>query len=285
MLAPDLSNPILAIQQLASDLRNPNGGCPWDLKQDHQSMIKNLIEESYEVVDAIENLSDNNSYENLKEELGDVLFQVIFHSQLASERNLFNFNDVAKYVTEKLVFRHPHVYGDLQGIENSEQVLHNWEKLKREEREKNKQNDKPKKMLDGLPKSMPGLLKSFRMGQKVSKVGFDWSDDKKGLDKLKDKLHEEIEELFDELTDEPQQLDESNKKRAKEELGDVFFVLAQLARKYEIDPEEASQYSNEKFKKRFSKIEEVFEDRLNNADFPSLDEWNIEWNKIKEHIH
>ena len=174
-IPPSLDEPLSAVCKLASDLRDKNGGCPWDIKQDHSSLIKHLIEEAYEAVDALEKFDENQpaTIENIKEELGDLLFQIVLHSQIASEKDHFNLNDVARNVTEKLIFRHPHVYGEApENKLNSEEVMVNWEKLKREERKNKNQN---KSMLASIPQALPALLKAYRLGQKVSRVGFDWN--------------------------------------------------------------------------------------------------------------
>ncbi|RME93164.1 MAG: nucleoside triphosphate pyrophosphohydrolase [Candidatus Hydrogenedentota bacterium] len=277
---PDLQNPIEALLQVAKDLRDPNGGCPWDLKQTHQSMAKHLVEETYEAIDAIYKLQeeDERTWGNLKEELGDVLFQVIFQAQLASEKNKFTFQDIAKYMTEKLIFRHPHVYGDLQGVDSAEQVLQNWEKLKRTEREK---KGLEKSMLDSIPNSMPALLKALRMGQKVSRVHFDWQKEIHTKQDIEKKIQEELTEWLKLL---PTNFTEevSNVEKAEEELGDLLFAISQMARKYGLDPERALQKSNEKFRTRFRFMEKKFKDKLEKDELPSTEEWEAAWEEAKK---
>jgi len=284
---PSLDNPYNAIKQLAKDLRDPNGGCPWDIEQSHQSILENLIEETYEAADAITDLKETNkqSYRNLKEELGDVLFQVVFHAQMAEEIGEFNLDDVVREAVEKLVYRHPHVYGDSTS-NSSEEVLQDWETLKRREKKK---TNKSQHLFSGIPKQLPALLKSYRMGQKASRVNFDWVD-QYGISDILKKVNEEYQELLEELPKNPDEFKyaeknpgiKEQKERASEELGDLLFVAAQLSRHYHIDPEYALQKANDKFKRRFESMEEIFKERLQNEDYPLVDEWNMAWKKVKE---
>ena len=274
---PNLNNNILeVIQTIASDLRDPNGGCPWDLKQTHQTVTKHIIEEAYEVVDAIEKLNETNiqSYINFKEELGDLLFQVIFHSQLAKEKGYFNLEDVIRYTCDKLIFRHPHVYAALEDKSLSvSDVLQNWEILKRKEKEKKEKNINQENMLSGLPMSLPALLKAYRIGEKVGRVKFDWID----LKDVKGKVTEEWQELHDELNK-----DNSKKIRVEEEFGDLLFALCQYARHLNIDPENALQQANIKFTKRFNYMENKICATLNQGIFPSFEEWEKLWQEAKQ---
>ena len=280
---PDLSEPVLAIQQLAADLRDQELGCPWDKEQNHQTMIKHLVEETYEVVDAIQDLltsvSIEDAYRNLKEELGDLLFQVVFHCQLAREKNHFDLNDVARAITEKLIYRHPHVYGDIKA-ENSQAVLTNWEQLKRKERE-SREHDQS--VLSGVASSMPALQKSYRIGQKVSRLNFDWESNDEGLNQLRAKVLEEFQEVANELPVDPAEFkkDSLQKERAELEVGDLLFSIAQFARKYHINPEEALQKANQKFKVRFQKAEEHFSEKIAQGALPSLEEWEEQWRSVK----
>ena len=243
---PSLENPIEAVRRVAADLRDPEGGCPWDLKQDHKSLIKHLIEEAYEVVDSLEALTEKNisTYDALKEELGDLFFQIVLHSQLASEKKYFDLDEVSISIVNKLIFRHPHVYGKLsnQGL-STEAVLQNWEALKKEERLKDKDHSgKKKSMLSGIPKSMPALLKAYRLGQKVSRVGFDWEN----LNQIEEKIKEEIHEFREELIS-SEKSEKDDLELIEEEFGDILFVLCQYARHVQIDPERALQKANKKF--------------------------------------
>ena len=274
---PSLRNPIEAVLRVTSDLRDPNGGCPWDLEQDHKSLIKHLIEETYEVVDSLEALTeqDASTYHSLKEELGDLLFQIVLHSQLAQEKKHFNFDEVSLSIANKLIFRHPHVYGDLSGSElTAEDVLQNWEVLKKEERSKHMDQSKKKKtMLSNIPKSMPALLKAYRLGQKVGRIGFDWES----LDRIKeeiDKLKKDIRSL--------EKSNEDNADLIEKEFGDILFTLCQYARHLKIDPERALQRSNERFIRRFNRVEELAEEELKlKKKLPARD-WEKYWQQVKQ---
>ncbi len=277
--ALSLKEPFFAIQKLASDLRDPDGGCPWDISQNHQSLIKNLIEETYETIDALEKLDGDKpeSIESLKEELGDLVFQIVLHSQLADEKGYFNLEDVFRTITEKLIFRHPHVYGNTDSNQlTQEQVLKNWEKLKRKEKEKKNQSEKS--MLSSVPKSLPALLKAYRLGQKVSRVGFDWSS----LKEIKEAIDEENQELEEEIL-KRSNLPESEK-RIQEEFGDILFVLVQYARHLKIDPEKSLQMANQKFINRFTYMEDKLKERLANEENISVDEWEKLWQEAKNNI-
>ncbi|MDH5720765.1 MAG: nucleoside triphosphate pyrophosphohydrolase [Spirochaetia bacterium] len=292
--SPSLDNPLRALIQIAADLREPKNGCPWDIKQTHHSVTANLIEEAYEVLDAIKELDEKKieTYENLKEELGDLLFQVIFHAQMANEKKLFNFQDIALYICEKLIFRHPHVYSSEIDLSTETEVLKNWEKLKLEE--KKKKGDEKPSMLSGIPNHMPALLKSCRLGAKAARVDFDWPKTKEGLKSLKMKVVEEIDELLVELPDDSSHFDiepnkpepkkEKLKKKAEEEIGDVLFAVSQLARHYHIDPEEALQKSNKKFQDRFNIMEDKFRDKLSKGKHPTFNEWEDAWQEAKEKL-
>lgn len=285
---PNLENPYEAIQQLASDLRDPDGGCPWDCEQTHFSLIQNLIEEAYETAQAIEDLNeeDPSTFEEFKEELGDLFFQVVIHSQIASEKNKFNLDDVLRKITQKLIFRHPHVYGQTGGVETSDQVLENWEALKKKEKQQKKKENSS--VFSGIPRNLPALLKSYRMGQKASRLNFDWRYPD-GREQLFDKIKEEHEELMAELPKNPEDFKEpatedmiNQKKRATLEFGDLFFVIAQLARHYHIDPEYALQESNRKFQKRFLSMEDQLKEKLDNHVLPAPEEWENAWQNAKK---
>jgi len=286
-IPPPLDDSYRAIVQLAADLRDPKDGCPWDREQTHQSMVENLIEEAYEVAQAIDDLdpAQPGTFEDLKEELGDLFFQVVFHAQLAAEKKLFNLDDVIRSNVAKLVSRHPHVYGDVSGIEDSAGVLTNWEALKRKEKRDNQKESTS--ALSGVPNHLPALLKSYRMGQKASRLNFDWRYPD-GTEQLFDKIDEEYGELLEELPDSPEVFKspadpqtEEQKKRATLEFGDLLFVIAQLARHYHIDPEYALQQSNRKFERRFVDMETRFQDKLRDDVLPTTEEWEQAWKDAK----
>jgi XTP/dITP diphosphohydrolase len=205
--------------------------CPWDQKQTFESLKSLTIEETFELADAI---SDNNINE-VKNELGDLLLHIIFYSKIASETNLFDISDVAKSITSKLIFRHPHVYGDLSGIDEN-QVKSNWEKLKLKEGKKS--------VLEGVPKALPSFIKSMRIQEKVSNVGFDWANRKD----VKNKIFEELNEL--EL-----ELGSGNSENVESELGDLLFSVINYARFIGVNADNALEKTNKKFIKRFMNVE------------------------------
>ena len=246
--------------EVVKKLRAP-GGCPWDREQTHKSLRPYLVEEVYEVVDSI----DRNDYYSMREELGDVLLHIVFHSDIEREQGRFDIGDVIKIVTEKLIRRHPHVFGDTK-VENSDEVLHNWENIKLAER-KEKSDDAS--LLDGIPKSMPALLIAQRMQEKASRIGFDWDNIADVLDKVEEEF-EELKEL----------LDSDDKDRIEDELGDVFFALSNLARFLNINSEMALRRTNEKFARRFHYIEKKL--RENNIENPTLEIMDKFWEEAKQ---
>ena len=211
-------------------LRDPKGGCPWDLKQTHQTLKPHLIEEAYEALDAIDSAPDK-----LPEELGDVLLQVMLHSQIAADEGEFTISDVVSVLSEKLIKRHPHVFGSAE-VKTAEAALQNWEKIKQAEK-------KPKEsILDGVPRSLPALLASHRIGEKVSQVGFDWIS----AENIKEKIEEELNEFLEAAPGSAHQA---------EEFGDLLFTIAQLARKLGLNSEELLAQANQKFSRRFKQLE------------------------------
>lgn len=215
-------------------LRSP-GGCPWDIEQTHESLRRNLLEEAYEVCEAI----DEKSPEHLREELGDLLLQIIFHARIEEEKGSFNLDDVADASCKKLIFRHPHVFGDVD-VSGSDEVLVNWDELKRQEKS---QTTITKTMTD-VAESLPALWRAEKIQNKAKKVGFDWPD----VSGAMDKLHEELSE-FEEAKA------EGDKAHLEEELGDLLFAAVNVARFSDIDPETALHKSCEKFIRRFNYVE------------------------------
>lgn len=271
--------------QVAHDLRDPDGGCPWDLKQTHRSLLKHLIEEAYETADAIENFDPQkpDSVEELRKELGDLLFQVVIHCQLAKEEGLFTFEEVALQMAEKLIYRHPHVYGEDVKVSGSEEVLRNWEQLKLKER----QHKEDKSVLSGIPRNLPALLKAYRMGEKAGKLNFDWKHDPEGIRGVREKIQEELAELAAELPHDAatfREWPEEKKAAAEEELGDVLFAVAQYARLYGMDPERALNRSCAKFAVRFRAMEAECRERLDRGDIPTLEEWTEIYYRIKKEV-
>ena len=221
-------------------LRAP-GGCPWDREQTHASLRTHLIEESYEVLDAIE----SESPQELAEELGDLLLQVLFHADMAREANTFNLNDVITGIRDKLIRRHPHVFGDVKA-ETSSEVLRNWAQIKAKEKQelqKGSASGNPS-VLDGAPRSLPALLEAFQVSRRAARVGFDWDE----VTGIFDKLKEEIAELENALAP-------LDRQAVEEELGDILFTVVNLSRFLGLDPEVTLKKSNEKFKQRFTVME------------------------------
>ncbi len=238
-------------------LRSENG-CAWDRKQTHKSLLPYLIEEAYEVYEAIE----NEDYVELKEELGDLVCQAVFHAQLAKERGDFEINDSITHIVEKLIRRHPHIFETGKQLD-AQEVRDQWEKIKVESGEK-------KDVLSGLPKAMPALTMAFRIGEKAGGVGFDWE---KSSDVI-DKIEEELKELKAEIISD-------NKDGIEDEIGDLLFAVASLARKNEIDPEMALKRALEKFKARFLKLENEIRSDGKSYDDYSLAQLETIWQKIK----
>ena len=217
-------------------LRAP-GGCPWDRKQTHRSIARNMLEEAHEAYEAI--FDGNPSH--LMEELGDVLLQVIFHAQMAAEKRRFTLDDVCRVIHEKLVRRHPHVFSDLK-LSTATQVVKNWERIKMAER---KEKGSQKGGLDGIPPSLPALIRAYRLGEKAGRVGFDWSNARQ----VWKKVDEELGELKREIRR------PKGRKKIENELGDLLFTLVQYARHSKIDPERALGRTCNKFRSRFQKME------------------------------
>jgi len=238
-------------------------GCPWDRRQTHETIRNCMIEEAYEVVDAI----DKNDYELMVEELGDVLLQVVFHSRMAEENGIFDVGDVIEGICTKLIRRHPHVFGE-EDIRTAEKVKDKWEEIKREEKAETMYFESMKR----IPASLPALMKSVKIQKKAAKVGFDWDDVGPAFDKVK----EETEELL-EVLNKPV----ISRKRAKEEIGDLIFSVVNVARFMKIDPEEALNYTVEKFIERFRHIEmSAMEKGLDFKDM-TLDEMDLLWEEAK----
>lgn len=241
-------------------LRAP-GGCPWDREQDHKSIRQNFIEETYEVIEAI----DNEDKELLKEELGDVMLQVVFHAEMESEKNEFNIDDVCDGICKKLIIRHPHVFGNVQA-DTSEKVLSNWDKIKMQTKSQKSQSD----AMDSVSKSLPSLMRSTKIQQKAAKVGFDWSDVNGALDKLS----EEVAELKEAVK-------ENNKEHQIEELGDVLFSVVNVSRFLKIDSEEALYKACDKFSNRFRKVENLAKERNIDMKTATLEELDSLWEEVK----
>jgi tetrapyrrole methylase family protein / MazG family protein len=249
---------------LVMRLRGPNG-CPWDREQDHLTLRPYLIEEAYEALDVLDRFQDGKfsdaDQKFLREELGDVLLQVLLHSQIAEERGDFSVGDVAEKLAAKLVSRHPHVFGDAKA-NDAEEVLQNWEQLKKKEGKKG--------MLDGLPKNLPSLQRAARIGEKANRVGFDWKDWQGSWTKVEEELRELREAI-----------DHKNPKEMEHELGDMFFALCNLARHLKIQPEDAHRKAIARFEGRFSEMEKIFESQGKDMHTATLEELDQVWDRVK----
>ena len=262
-------------------LRTPDTGCPWDLVQDFKSIAPYTIEEAYEVADVIE----RNAMDELKDELGDLLLQVVYHARMAEEQKLFKFEDVVQGICEKMVRRHPHVFGQegkRRQASSADDVNVLWDEIKAEEKKKTENKNTNKlnaedqntpnipSLLDDIPLAMPGLTRAFKLQKKAAKVGFDWP----ALGPVFDKLEEEIGELSEAVS-------VCSHQDITEEIGDVLFSVTNLARHMEIDPEAALRATNQKFRRRFQHIEQV--SHANNKDLANMaiDEMEALWKEAK----
>ncbi len=216
-------------------LRGPDG-CPWDRKQTHESLKSDLIEEAYEVLDAIE----SGSASDLEEELGDLLLQIVFHSQICAEEGNFEFSDVANGISDKLVRRHPHVFGEVQ-VSGADEVLQNWDAIKKAEKG---EGDKPASIVSGIPKHLPSLQKAHQVQKRAARAGFDWDH----IDDVFDKLHEEIEEVKEAIS-------RNHEEDIREELGDLLFATVNISRFLGHNPEELLNHNIKKFIRRFQYVE------------------------------
>jgi len=253
--------PINDLLKIMAQLRDPNDGCPWDIEQTFDSIAPRAIEEAYEVREAI----TNQDYKGLKDELGDLLLQVVFHSQIADESKIFNFDEVVDGICKKMVDRHPHVFGNAE-INTADEQLNSWEDIKSEERA-NKLNMDPNSLsaLDGVSVAYPALLRAEKLQKRAARVGFDWKETEPVLNKL----DEEICELKEALSN------DFDKDQLEEELGDILFSCVNIARHLKLDAETALHKANRKFTKRFQFIEKSLKEELNikpeNADFSDLE--------------
>jgi len=264
---------------LMSRLRDPKTGCPWDLKQTFSSIVPHTLEEAYEVADAIE----KEDFQHLKEELGDLLFQVIFYSQLGTEASYFDFGDIVHTLVSKLVRRHPHVFpsGELRSEANNQvlsddEIKGRWEQIKQQERDEKAANmpdiNTEPGLLDDIPNVLPALQRAEKLQKRASTVGFDWPETEQVLDKIE----EEIAELREALA-------EGNQVNIQDEMGDVLFAMSNLARHINVKSEIALRGTNEKFIRRFSFIEKSLKQEGRNLGAASLDEMEALWQLAKTH--
>lgn len=255
--------------EVMEKLRNPNGGCPWDIEQTFETIAPYTIEEAYEVADAIA----RGDMLDLKEELGDLLLQVVYHSQMASEHgddsNRFTFNDVTDEIADKMIRRHPHVFGDLS-IENAEAQSRAWEDVKAEER-RLKGKGTPESLLDNVPLALPALTRAEKLQKRAARVGFDWSE----AGQVIDKVDEELAELKAEIGK------TASSDRLEDELGDLLLTVVNLARHLKLDPETALRRANGKFERRFRAIEKAIVSDGKSMSEASLDELERLWEATK----
>ncbi|RKF15074.1 nucleoside triphosphate pyrophosphohydrolase [Roseovarius spongiae] len=240
-------------------LRDPETGCPWDIEQDFASIAPYTIEEAYEVADAIERAA----WDDLRGELGDLLLQVVFHAQIADDHGLFGFDDVANAISDKMVARHPHVFGDESRDKSAEQQTRDWEAVKAAERAAAAETG----TLDGVALGLPALMRAVKLQKRAARVGFDWPESGQVLDKL---------------VEEARELREANMSRhIEEEFGDLLFVMANLARHMKVDPEAALRRANAKFTRRFERIEALLAAQGRTPAESDLAEMDALWNRAK----
>lgn len=251
------------LKKITQQLRDPLTGCPWDIEQTFDSIAYCSIEEAYEVVEAIE----EKNYDQLKNELGDLLFQVVFHSEIANEKNLFNLDDIVESISTKLISRHPHVFGD-EKIDNAREQTDQWEKKKLEEI---KTEGDHKSVLDGIGKNQTALNTAFKIGKRARSVGFDWNDSNGVLGKIREELSELIEAI-----------NSKNESAIEEEMGDLLFTIVSLSRHLSKNPETALRKATNKFEKRFKLMEHELEQEKKQFSQLSYDEMNHLWNKVKQ---
>ena len=247
------TTPITQLLSIMARLRDPESGCPWDIKQDFDSIAPYTIEEAFEVAEAIA----QRDYPELKEELGDLLLQVVFHSQMAREQGLFDFNEVVQVLCDKMIRRHPHVFGD-DPAADEQAVKANWEQIKQQERaDKGREHDSA---LDGVPAGLPALQRAAKVQKKAAKVGFDWPE----AGPVREQVSLELAELDEALQN-------GHKDAIEDELGDVIFTLVNLSRHLKVDPEQALRKATAKFEKRFRTMEQHQPEPLKNLDAEALE--------------
>jgi len=258
----DSLRPLDRLLAIMARLRDPASGCPWDLEQTFATIAPYTVEEAYEVADAIE----REDLADLKEELGDLLLQVVFHARMAEEQGVFDFDDVARAINHKMLRRHPHVFGEETYASIADQKA-GWETLKADERASKGRNQS---LLDDVPVGLPALTRAVKLSKRAARVGFVWPT----VQGVLAKLHEEVEELEAEIA-------AGDVEKARQEMGDVLFVVANLARTLEVDPEDALRFTNAKFARRFRYIEERLAERGKRPEDSDLAEMDALWDEIR----
>ncbi len=251
--------------EIMAQLRDPDNGCPWDKQQTLQSLVPHTLEEAYEVADTIE----QQDYSELRDELGDLLFQVVFYAEIAREMQLFDFNDIATAISEKLIRRHPHVFAEDQ-IDSVDEQNAAWEEHKRLERLKKSPASQVPSELDGIIKSLPALVRAQKIQRRAARVGFDWDD----IESVYDKLSEEVDEVREAVSsDVPDKIED--------EVGDLLFAGVNLARFLGVDAEQALRRANAKFESRFRQVEARINDQAGDMKQMSVDELDAIWEAVK----
>ncbi len=259
-----MSHPIDRLLAVMAQLRNPDGGCPWDLEQDFHTIAPYTIEEAYEVADAIE----DEDRAALKDELGDLLFQVVFHARMAEEEGSFSFNDVVAAIVDKMERRHPHVFGDANE-RNAEEQTRAWEEIKAKERA-----DKgvAESALDGIPTALPAATRALKLQKRAARVGFDWNS----IPAVQNQIEEEVAELVEAVK-------RADKDAIEDEFGDLMFCMVNLARHLDVDAEKALRRCNAKFDRRFRFVEQAIADTGLTMHEASLDQMEDQWKAAKRH--
>lgn len=263
-------NDLARLLGIMAQLRNPTSGCPWDLAQTFLSIVPHTLEEAYEVADAIE----RQDYHSLREELGDLLLQVVFYSRLAEEQRLFDFHDVAAGISDKLVRRHPHVFGDAVYATEQERA-HAWEAEKARERQEKRAASATESALDGIALALPALTRALKLQQRAAKVGFDWP----AVEAVRSKVSEELAEVEAEL-----EAGGYSRERLTDEIGDLLFSAVNLSRHLQVDPETALRTANRKFEQRFRYIETTLAGRGARPEDCDLDELDRLWLQAKQQL-
>lgn len=268
------------VVEIMSRLRG-EGGCPWDRKQTRESLKPYLIEEAYEVLETIEAQDDP----KLKEELGDVLLQVLFHAQIGRERNTFTIEDVLETLADKLIRRHPHVFGETTDNPpakmSAEEVVHRWEDIKRQEKADQSGNGDTGSALDGVPKSLPALLRAYQLQVRAARVGFDWPHDETGYAQVVGKVHEELREVKEARAAAAQDATDTARRRLQDEIGDILFALVNLARLVKVNPEEALRGAANRFAARFTHMEQTAKSGGRSLSDMTLAEMDRLWDEAK----
>ncbi len=250
------------LKEVIELLRDPEKGCPWDLEQTHETLLKYLLEECYEFIHSVE----TKNFQEMEEELGDILLQVLLHSTIAKNNGEFTIESVCKRLADKMIHRHPHVFKEGKNNLSVTEVLDNWDSLKEKEK------GKKKRELDESYLFFPAILSSFKIGKKTQKIGFDWDDPSQVAYKVEEEWQELKEEILPQI---------HNKERIKEEFGDFLFSMVQLARHIDIDPEEALRSANRKFLKRFNKMEDLMENSGVKFKDMNQKQMDVYWDKAK----